>query len=109
MGKPISLILGQHSCDVPDASGTHLELPFFIPGTSTVKVYGLPVACQGDLSICLNRVPTPAGPVPVPMPNSIQRGSGTVKFDGKNVARKGDPMQHGGQITQGIGTVSIGD
>ena len=47
-------------------------------------------AIQGDMTLCLNRIATPFGPVPIPMPNTIQKGSQKVKFGGKPAARAKD-------------------
>lgn len=63
---------------------------------------------QGDMTLCLHRIPTPAGPVPIPMPNTVKKGSLKVKFGGKPAAREKDMMAHGGKISKGIPLVKIG-
>ena len=108
MGKPVATQFALHRCDVPDAVGTHLEIPIFFPYSKKVKVVKMPVCLQGDQTFCLNRILTPAGPVPIPLPNVIQKGSAKVKFEKKPVARKDDPMAHGGKINSGIFNVKIG-
>ncbi|MDA7712081.1 PAAR domain-containing protein [Flavobacteriaceae bacterium] len=108
MGNPVAPMMALHKCDVPDAAGTHLEIPIFFPCSKKVKVMKLPVCLQGDQTLCLNRIPTPAGPVPIPLPNVVKKGSAKVKFEKKPVARKDDPMAHGGKINFGIPNVKIG-
>ena len=108
MGKDAIIPLGMHKCNVPDAAGTHLELPIFFPGSPKVKITKMKAIVKGDMSLCLNRIPTPAGPVPIPMPNVVQNGSQKVKFGEKPAARKDDPMAHGGKISMGIPLVKVG-
>jgi len=108
MGNPVVSLLSMHKCDMPDAAGTHVEIPIFFPGSTKVKVLKMNAGVQGDMTLCLHRIPTPAGPVPIPMPNTIQKGSLKVKFGGKPAAREKDLMAHGGKVSKGIPLVKIG-
>ena len=108
MGNPVSTMLSMHKCDVPDASGTHITIPIFFPCSPKVKIMNLKAGIQGDMTLCLNRIATPAGPVPIPLLNMIKKGSQTVKFGGKPAAREKDVMAHGGKISMGIQNVKIG-
>ena len=108
MGKPVASLLSMHKCDMPDAGGTHIEIPIFFPCSNKVKVLKMNAGVQGDMTLCLHRIPTPAGPVPIPMPNTVQKGSLKVKFGGKPAARENDMMAHGGKISKGIPLVKIG-
>lgn len=108
MGNPVASLISMHKCDMPDAAGTHVEIPIFFPGSTKVKVFKMNAGVQGDMTLCLHRIPTPAGPVPIPMPNTIQKGSMKVKFGGKPAAREKDMMAHGGKISKGIPLVKIG-
>ncbi|MEY2587671.1 MAG: hypothetical protein RLZZ45_948 [Bacteroidota bacterium] len=108
MGNPVASLLSMHKCNSPDAAGTHLTIPIFFPCSPKVKVMCLKPAIQGDMTLCLNRIATPFGPVPIPMPNTIQKGSQKVKFGGKPAARAKDKMAHGGEISMGIPNVKIG-
>jgi uncharacterized Zn-binding protein involved in type VI secretion len=53
-------------------------------------------AVMGDTAVCV-------GP-----PDTIQKGSATVKIGGKAAARAGDLTEHGGSIAMGCPTVLIG-
>lgn len=108
MGSPVGSLISLHKCDMPDAAGTHIEIPIFFPCSPKVKVLKMGAAVQGDMTLCLHRIPTPAGPVPIPMPNTIQKGSLKVKFGGKPAAREKDKMAHGGKLSKGIPNVKIG-
>jgi uncharacterized Zn-binding protein involved in type VI secretion len=57
----------------------------------------MPAARMGDMCVCV-------GP-----PDSIAKGSPTVKIGGMMAARMGDLTMHGGTITLGCPTVMIGD
>jgi uncharacterized Zn-binding protein involved in type VI secretion len=41
-------------------------------------------------------------------PDKIKKGSGSVKIGGKAAARIDDPTDHGGKITSGCSSVTIG-
>ena len=77
---------------VPHVGGTILP-----PGSTQVFIGNQPAACVGDMAVCIG---APAA--------SIMMGSTTVKIGGKPAARVGDPTEHGGKITSGCPTVSIG-
>ncbi len=108
MGNPACTMVSMHKCDVPDAAGTHLSIPIFFPCSPSVKIMKLKAGMQGDTSICLNRIPTPAGPLPIALPNLILKGSMKVKFGGKPAAGQKDMMAHGGKISLGTANVMIG-
>ncbi len=74
----------------------HVGGPVNPPGCVNVLIEGQPAACMGDLLTC-------TGP-----PDSITKGSATVKIGGKPAARIGDTTAHGGTITQGSFKVIIG-
>lgn len=108
MGNPACTMVSMHKCDVPDAAGTHLTIPIFFPCSPMVKIMKLKAGIQGDMTLCLHRIATPAGPLPIPIPNLIRKGSQKVKFGGKPAARQQDRMAHGGKISLGIPNVMIG-
>ena len=74
----------------------HVGGPITGPGAPTVLIGGLPAAVVGDMAVCV-------GP-----PDSIVKGSATVKIMGKPAARMGDTTAHGGSIVLGFPTVMIG-
>ena len=108
MGNPACTMVSMHQCDVPDAAGKHLSIPIFFPCSPSVKIMKLKAGIQGDSTLCLHRIPTPAGPLPIPLPNLIQKGSMKVKFGGKPAARQKNMMAHGGKILHGTANVMIG-
>jgi len=108
MRSPVAATLSMHTCNVADAGGTHQEIPLFFPCSSKVKVLGMNAGVKGDMTLCLHRISTPAGLVPIPMPNLVDKGSLKVKFGGKPVARENDKMAHGGKISKGIPLIKIG-
>lgn len=57
----------------------------------------MPAARVGDMAVCV-------GP-----PDTIAKGSPTVKIEGMMAARVGDLTMHGGSITLGCPTVMIGE
>ena len=57
----------------------------------------MPAARVGDMAVCV-------GP-----PDTIAKGSPTVKIEGMMAARMGDLTMHGGTITTGCPTVIIGE
>lgn len=75
----------------------HVGGPVLAPGSSAVKIEGLPAARVTDLSICV-----------APVPDMIVTGSSTVMIDGLPAARVGDLTVHGGVVVSGSGTVQIG-
>ncbi|MBS1510480.1 MAG: PAAR domain-containing protein [Bacteroidetes bacterium] len=89
-----------HSCPMtnpPPANSPHTGGPI-LPGDGKPSVFigGQPAATVGNKCTC-------AGP-----PDSIVKGSLTVKIMGKSAARQGDSTAHGGSITAGLTTVIIG-
>jgi uncharacterized Zn-binding protein involved in type VI secretion len=56
----------------------------------------MPAAIQGDSATC-------TGP-----PDTLSKGSATVKIMGKAAVRQGDTTSHGGVVTVGCPTVNIG-
>jgi uncharacterized Zn-binding protein involved in type VI secretion len=88
-----------HSCPLtnpPPGSTPHTGGPILPPGIPTVFIGGMPAATVGNMCVC-------AGP-----PDSITKGSATVKIGGQLAARQGDLTAHGGSITSGCATVIIG-
>lgn len=108
MGNPACTMVSMHKCDVPDAAGTHFSIPVFFPCSPSVKTMKLKAGKQGDSTLCLHRLSTPAGLLPIPLPNLILKGSMKVKFGGKPAARRKDMMAHGGKISHGTANVMIG-
>lgn len=87
-----------HTCPMTNPNGSpHVGGPINPPGCLNVLIEGQPAACMGDLLTC-------AGP-----PDSITKGSASVKICGKPAARIGDTTAHGGTITKGSFKVLIGD
>ncbi|HMR83016.1 MAG TPA: PAAR domain-containing protein, partial [Niabella sp.] len=70
--------------------------PVLPPGCATVMIGGMPAARVGDMLVC-------TGP-----PDSLIMGSATVLIGGMPAARQGDSTAHGGSITLGCATVTIG-
>jgi uncharacterized Zn-binding protein involved in type VI secretion len=78
--------------DVPHQGGKVLQT-----GARTVFIGGPPAARVGDKVKC-------NGP-----PGTIVKGSATVHIEEAPAARRTDPTDHGGTVTVGCGTVTIGD
>jgi uncharacterized Zn-binding protein involved in type VI secretion len=74
----------------------HVGGPITGPGEPTVLIGKLAAARVGDMLVCV-------GP-----PDSIVKGSASVRIGGMPAARVGDPTAHGGQITLGASNVLIG-
>ena len=74
----------------------HVGGPIIGPGAPTILVGGLPAACLGDEAVCI-------GP-----PDVIAMGAVNVLFEGRPVARMGDPTLHGGMIAIGFPAVLVG-
>jgi uncharacterized Zn-binding protein involved in type VI secretion len=86
-----------HTCPLVNPNGSpHTGGPVIPPGVPTVLIGGMPAAVMGDMCTC-------AGP-----PDSITKASATVLIGGKGAARQGDLTAHGGSITAGCATVTIG-
>jgi uncharacterized Zn-binding protein involved in type VI secretion len=60
-------------------------------------VDGVPIATVGDKCLCTG-VPTTA---------SISGGSSIARINGKEVARIGDPCEHGGSLVQGVSWITF--
>jgi uncharacterized Zn-binding protein involved in type VI secretion len=95
---PAARVGDMHSCPMtnPGSGNPHTGGPIMPPGVPNVMIEGSPAATVGNMCTC-------AGP-----PDSIMKGSATVTINGKPAARVGDTTAHGGQITVGAGTVTIG-
>ena len=87
---------GPLSTPVGPAVIPHVGGPILGPCAPTVLIGGLPAANVGDMALCI-------GP-----PESIVKGSATVKIMGMPAARMGDKTAHGGTIVLGFPTVMIG-
>ena len=74
----------------------HVGGPVSGPCVPNVMIAGLAAAVVGDMAIC-------TGP-----PDSIVKGSATVKIGGRPAARVGDSTAHGGSIVAGAPNVMIG-
>lgn len=85
-----------HTCPMVTGTVPHVGGPVLPPGCPTVMIAGVPAARVGDMLTCV-------GP-----PDTIAAGSGTVMIGGMPAARVGDSTAHGGTITLGAPTVSIG-
>ena len=105
MPEPAARVSDMHSCPMvdhfPQGNGAvlavpHVGGPILPPGVPTVLIGGQPAATVGDRASC-------TGP-----PDTILKGSSSVRIDGKAAARRGDPTAHGGVITAGVPTVLIG-
>lgn len=66
-------------------------------GAATVMIGFMPAARVSDMAVCV-------GP-----PDTIAKGSPTVKIEGMMAARMGDATIHGGVIISGCPTVIIGE
>ena len=97
---PAARLTDMHTCPMQTPGNPpipHVGGPITGPGAPTVLIGGLPAAVVGDMAVCV-------GP-----PDSIVKGSATVKIMGKPAARMGDATAHGGLITLGFPTAMIGD
>ncbi|HEX8327297.1 MAG TPA: PAAR domain-containing protein [Hymenobacter sp.] len=74
----------------------HVGGPILGPGCPTVLIGGLMAAVLGDVASCV-------GP-----PDTLTKGSATVKIGGKPAVRIGDTTAHGGVVALGFPTVIIG-
>ncbi len=91
-------VTDNHQCPLTNPNGSpHTGGPVLPPGTPNVWIGGQPAATVGTQCTC-------AGP-----PDSITKGSASVWIGGKQAARKGDLTAHGGSITGGCSSVTIGD
>ncbi len=87
-----------HACPmVGPGNVPHQVGPVIQTGERTVFIGGPAAAHVGDKVKC-------KGP-----PATIVKGASTVLIEGQPAARRTDPTDHGGTITMGCGTVTIGD
>ena len=96
---PAARLLDMHVCPQVTAGVPpipHVGGPVLGPGITTVMIGNVFAAVEGDKCTCV-------GP-----PDTIQKGSSTVKIGGKPAARMGDMTEHGGTIAIGCLTVMIG-
>jgi uncharacterized Zn-binding protein involved in type VI secretion len=93
---PAARVSDMHVCPMVTGVVPHVGGPIMVPGTPTVLIGGLPVACVGSVCTC-------TGP-----PDVIVNGSSSVLIGGLPAARMGDPTAHGGAIVLGCFTVIIG-
>jgi uncharacterized Zn-binding protein involved in type VI secretion len=86
-----------HTCPMTNPNGSpHKGGKIMGPGSPNVKIGGKPAALLNGPCIC-------TGP-----PDTIQKGSATVKINGQAAVRKMDQTAHGGFISEGESTVIIG-
>ena len=97
---PAARVGDMHTCPM-QTPGTppipHVGGPILPPGAVTVLIGGQPAARVGDMCTCV-------GP-----PDTIAKGSPTVKINYMMAARIGDTTAHGGSIVLGFPTVIIGE
>jgi len=94
---PAARLTDMHTCPkVEPGPVPHVGGPILPPCCPTFMIGFLPAARVGDMCVCV-------GP-----PDTIQKGSATVKIGGKPAARIGDMTAHGGVIVAGFPTVMIG-
>ena len=97
---PAARLTDFHQCPLQTVIGPgtipHVGGPILGPCAPTVLIGGMPAAKVGDIALCI-------GP-----PDSIVKGSATVKIMGLPAARTGDKTAHGGTIMFGWPTVIIG-
>ena len=87
--SPLLTLIGDFGGQLIDDIGNDCSRTATVAG-------GLPAARVGDMLVCV-------GP-----PDSIVKGSATVKIGGVPAARMGDSTAHGGQIMLGAFNVMIG-
>ncbi len=92
--KPAARKTDAHTCPKPDPK-PHVGGPV-TEGSGNVTVNTLAAARRGDKATC------------VPGPDTIKKGSLTVRVNGKQFARQDDPTVHEGVITAGSPNVIIG-
>jgi len=85
-----------HTCTMVTGTIPHVGGPIIGPGALSVLIGGFPAALVGDLCTCV-------GP-----PDSLLAGSSSVLIEGKPAVRMGDSSAHGGVVSLGCFTVTIG-
>jgi len=93
---PAARIGDMHVCPMVTAEVPHIGGPVTGPGCPTVMIGFMPAVRLGDMAVC-------SGP-----PDVIAMGSTTVMIGNAPAARMGDSTAHGGTITVGCPTVTIG-
>ncbi len=96
---PAARITDLHTCPMQTPGLPpipHVGGPILGPGCPTVLIGGLVAAVLGDVATCVG------------VPDTLNKGSATVKIGGKPAVRMGDTTAHGGTITLGFPTVLIG-
>jgi len=97
---PAARLTDFHQCPMSTPVGPvtipHVGGPIIGPAAPTVLIGGLPAAKVGDIALCI-------GP-----PDSLIKGSATVKIMGMPAVRMGDKTAHGGTILMGFPLVQIG-
>lgn len=96
---PAARLTDFHQCPMEEPGPVpipHEGGPVTGPCSPNVLVAGLPAARVGDMLMCV-------GP-----PDSIVKGSATVRINGMPAARLGDTTAHGGAIVLGAFNVEIG-
>ena len=94
--KPAARITDMHVCPKVNPGGApHVGGPVLV-GSPNVVINKLPAARVGDAVVCV-------GP-----PDKITQGSGTVKVNGKPLARVTSGTKHGGKIVIGSPNVLVG-
>ncbi len=97
MGPPISRVT-----DIGMGHGSFPPSPA-IAGSGNVFAGSLPVFRKGD-----PLMPHPSPSPSPPHPRALQKGSSTVKTNNLDTGRIGDPIDCGGFMVQGLGTVLVG-
>ncbi len=96
---PGAILTNMHTCPMQTPAVPpipHVGGPIVSPGTPTVMLGGMPVACVGSSCVCV-------GP-----PDSIVKGSATVMMGGMPCSRVGDMTAHGGSVVACCPTVMVG-
>jgi len=100
MGKPAARLTDLHICPMVTPGLPpipHVGGPITGTGATNVLIGGLPAAVMSDMCACV-------GPI-----GNVTLGSSGVFFNGKPAARMGDITAHGGVISTGLPSVTIGE
>lgn len=93
---PAARVTDMHVCPMVTGVVPHVGGPILPPCCPTVIIGMMPAARVTDMAVCV-------GP-----PDSIAKGSATVKIGNLPAARLGDQTAHGGVIVSGFPQVMIG-
>jgi uncharacterized Zn-binding protein involved in type VI secretion len=93
---PAARIGDMHVCPMVTGIVPHVGGPI-LTGSGNVVICGMPAAFLTSMATCV-------GP-----PDQIIWGSQSVIINGRPAARLGEATAHGGTVTQGCGTVLIGN